>query len=77
MPGSGADFRQMESFFDILAVVVLLVSFPGGYWIARCCVKNVGGRIVLTIVFGIILLVVGVVAVVAGCSASGVKMDFK
>ena len=67
----------MDSFFGILALAVALAAFPGGYWLARCCVKNVGGRIVLTIVFGIILLVVGVIAVISGCSAAGGKMDFK
>ena len=67
----------MENFFGILAVVVALASFPGGYWLARCCVNNVAGRIVLTLVFGVILLVVGVIAVIAGCSAAGGKMDFK
>jgi len=67
----------MENFFGILALAVALASFPGGYWLARCCTKSVGGRVVLTLVFGAILLVVGVVAVIAGCSAAGGKMDFK
>jgi hypothetical protein len=67
----------METFFGILALVVALAAFPGGYWLARCCVKGVGGRIVLTLVFGVILLVVGVIAVIAGCSAAGGKFDIK
>ncbi|HEY3900378.1 MAG TPA: hypothetical protein VGM54_17345 [Chthoniobacter sp.] len=67
----------MENFFGILALVVALASFPGGYWLARCCVKSVGGRVVLTLVFGVVLLVVGIIAVIAGCSAAGGKMDFK
>ncbi len=67
----------MDNFFGFLALAVALASFPGGYWLARCCVKSVGGRVVLTILFGILFLVVGVVAVVAGCSAAGGKMDFK
>ncbi len=67
----------MENFFGILALVVALASFPGGYWVARCCVKNTGGRIVLTLVFGAIFLVGGVIAVIAGCSAAGGRMDFK
>jgi hypothetical protein len=68
---------QMENFFGFLAVVVVLAAFPGGYWLARCCAKGVGGRIVLTLVFGAVLLVVGIIAVIAGCSAAGGKMDFK
>jgi hypothetical protein len=67
----------MENFFSFLAIVVLLASFPGGYWLAKRCTKSVGGRVVLTLVFGVILLVVGIVAVIAGCSAAGGKMDFK
>ena len=67
----------MENFFGILAVVVALASFPCGFWVARCCVKNAGGRVALTILFGVIFLVVGVIAVVSGCSAMGGKMDFK
>jgi hypothetical protein len=67
----------MENFFGILALAVALASFPVGYWLARCCVKNVGGRVVLTLLFGVIFMVVGVVAVVAGCTAAGGKMDFK
>jgi hypothetical protein len=67
----------MESFFGILALLVALASFPGGYWLARKCAKNIPGRIVLTLLFGVILLVVGVCSVVAGCSAVGGKMDFR
>jgi hypothetical protein len=67
----------MENFFGILAVMVALAAFPGGYWLARRCVANVGGRIVLTLIFGVVLLVVGVIAVIAGCSAAGGKMDMK
>jgi hypothetical protein len=40
-------------------------------------VANVAGRVLLTLVFGVIFLVVGVTSVVAGCSAAGGKMDFK
>jgi hypothetical protein len=68
---------SMDTLFGILALLVALASFPGGYWLARCCVKNVGGRIALTLLFGVVFLVVGVIAVVAGCSAVGGKMDFK
>jgi len=67
----------MENFFGCLAIVVMLASFPGGYWLARCCVKNVGGRVVLTLLFGVIIMVVGVVAVISGCSAAGGRMDFR
>lgn len=67
----------MESFFGILALLVALASFPVGYWLARKCVKNVPGRVVLTLLFGVIFLVVGVCSVVAGCSAAGGKMDFR
>ncbi len=67
----------MDSFFGFLAMVVLLVAFPCGYWLARRCVANTGGRVVLTLIFGVIILVVGVTAVVAGCSAAGGKMDMK
>ena len=67
----------MENFFGFLAVAVALASFPGGYLLARCCTKNVGGRVALTLFFGIIFLVAGVTATVAGCSAAGGKMDFR
>lgn len=67
----------MESFFSILALVVALAAFPCGFLLARCCVKNVGGRVVLTLVFGVIILVVGVIGVISGCSAMGGRMDFK
>jgi hypothetical protein len=67
----------MDTFFGILAIFVVLASFPGGYWLARCCVKSVGGRVVLTLVFGVVLLVVGIIAVIAGCSAAGGRMDFR
>lgn len=67
----------MENFFGILALVVALAAFPGGFFAARCCTKSVGGRVVLTLVFGVIFLVVGVIGVIAGCSAAGGKMDFK
>ena len=67
----------MENFFGCLAIAVILAAFPGGYWLARCCVKNIGGRIALTLLFGVVLMVVGVIAVVSGCSAMGGRMDFK
>ena len=67
----------MENFFGFLAIVVVLASLPGGYWLAKRCTKSAGGRVVLTLVFGVILLVAGLIAVMAGCSAAGGKMDFK
>jgi hypothetical protein len=67
----------MDSFFGFLAMVVVLAAFPGGYWLARRCVANTGGRVLLTIIFGVVIIVVGVTAAVAGCSAAGGKMDFK
>jgi hypothetical protein len=67
----------MENFFGILAAIVALGSLPAGYFLARCCVANVAGRVLLTLLFGAIILVVGVIAVVSGCSAAGGKMDFK
>jgi hypothetical protein len=67
----------MENFFSILAVIVVLASFPAGYWAARSCVKNVGGRVALTLLFGVVFMIVGVIGVVSGCSAVGGKMDFK
>ena len=67
----------MESIFGILAWVVLLGCLPCGFLVARRCVKNVAGRVLLTVVFGVVFLVVGLVAVVAGCSAAGGRMDFK
>jgi hypothetical protein len=67
----------MENFFGILAIVVALASLPCGYLLARRCVKNPGGRIVLTLVFGAVVLVVGLIAVISGCSAMGGKMDLK
>jgi len=67
----------MENFFGILALVVMAAAFPCGYWLARRCVKNPGGRVALTLVFGVVILVGGVIAVISGCSAAGGKMDFK
>jgi hypothetical protein len=67
----------MENLFGILAIVVAVASFPGGFFLARRLVKGIGARIVLTIVFGTIFLVGGVIAVIAGCSAAGGRMDFK
>ena len=67
----------MENFFGCLAIAVMLAAFPGGYWLARRCVKNIGGRIVLTLLFGVIIMVGGLTAVVAGCSAAGGRMDLK
>jgi hypothetical protein len=67
----------MENFFGILAAVVALGSFPAGYFLARRCVANVAGRVLLTLLFGAIILFLGVIGVVSGCSAMGGKMDFK
>jgi len=67
----------MDNFFGFLAVAVALASLPCGYWLAKRCTKNTGGRVVLTLVFGVVILVVGVIAVIAGCSAMGGKMDMK
>jgi hypothetical protein len=67
----------MENFFGILAVVVVLAALPCGYWLARRCAKNTGGRVVLTLVFGVVFLVAGLIAVISGCSAMGGKMDLK
>ena len=67
----------MDTFFGILAAVVALASLPCGYLLARRCVTNPGGRIMLTLLFGLIILVVGVVSVISGCSAMGGRMDFK
>jgi hypothetical protein len=64
------------SLFSSFATLVALASFPGGYWLARKCAKGTGGRIALTLVFGIVFLVVGVLAVLICCSAAG-KLDFK
>jgi hypothetical protein len=66
----------MESFFGVLAWVVLLGCLPCGFLLARRCVKNVAGRVVLTLVFGVVFLVIGLIAVVSGCTAMGGKMDF-
>ena len=67
----------MENFFGILALVVALAALPCGFLLARLCTKNTGLRIVLTIVFGATILVAGLIAVMAGCSGMGGKMDFK
>ncbi|MEI9892705.1 MAG: hypothetical protein WDN28_02015 [Chthoniobacter sp.] len=67
----------MESFFGILALTVAVASFPAGFWLARRCVENIAGRVLLTLLFGVIIMIAGVIAVVAGCSAIGGKMDFK
>jgi hypothetical protein len=62
--------------FSFLATVVVLASFPGGYWVARRCTKKAGGRVALTLVFGVILLAAGLLAVLICSSASG-KIDMK
>jgi hypothetical protein len=67
----------MESLFGVLAWVVLLGCLPCGFLAARRCTKNVAGRVLLTLVFGAIFLVIGLIAVVSGCSAMGGRMDFK
>lgn len=67
----------MESFFGILALVVAVSAFPGGFLAARRCTKSFGGRIILTLAFGVVFLVAGIIGVIAGCSAVGGKMDFK
>ena len=65
----------MEDFFGLLAGVVALASFPCGFLLARRCTKSVGVRVLLTIVFGAVILVAGLIAVMAGCSGLGGKMD--
>ena len=64
----------MEDFFGLLAAVVALASLPCGFLLARRCTKNVFGRIGLTVVFGAVILVAGLIAVMSGCSALGGKM---
>ena len=68
---------DMENFFGILAVVVALASLPCGFLLARRCTKSVGVRVLLTIVFGAVILVAGLIAVMAGCSGLGGKMDMR
>ncbi len=67
----------MEDFFGALAVLVALASLPCGFLLARRCVKNVFGRIALTLVFGLVILVAGLIAVMAGCSGLGGKMHIQ
>lgn len=67
----------MEDFFGALAILVALASLPCGFLLARRCVKNVFGRIALTLVFGVVFLVAGLIAVMAGCSGLGGKMDMR
>ena len=67
----------MDNFFGFLAVVVALASLPCGYWLASRCSVGVGARVMLTLVFGVVFLVVGLIAVISGCSAMGGKMDLK
>ena len=65
----------MENFFGILAVVVALASLPCGFLLARRCTKSVGIRVLLTVVFGAVFLVAGLIAVMAGCSGLGGKFN--
>ena len=65
----------MEDFFGALAVVVALAALPCGFLLARRCTKNVFGRIALTLVFGVVFLVAGLTAVMAGCSGLGGKVN--
>ena len=67
----------MEDFFGALAVVVALASLPCGFLLARRCTKNVFGRIALTLVFGVVFLVAGLIAVMAGCSGLGGKFNMQ
>jgi hypothetical protein len=67
----------MEDLFGVLAIIVLLAAFPGGFFLARRLVKGTGGRIVVTVVLGVIFIVGGLIAIMAGCSALGGKVDFK
>jgi len=67
----------MEDFFGALAGLVALACLPCGFLIARRCVKNVFGRIALTLVFGLVILIAGWIAVVSGCSALGGRVNFQ
>jgi drug/metabolite transporter (DMT)-like permease len=67
----------MEDLFGALALLVGLASFPCGFLLARRCTENVFGRIALTLVFGIVFLIAGLIAVMAGCSGLGGKMDMR
>ena len=65
----------MENLFGALAIVVAIMAFPGGFYVARCCTQNVFARIALTVVFGAVILAAGLVAVMAGCSGLGGKVN--
>ena len=65
----------MENLFGALAIVVAIMAFPGGFFVARCCTQNVFARIALTVVFGAVILAAGLVAVMAGCSGLGGKVN--
>ena len=65
----------MENLFGALAIVVAIMAFPGGFFVARCCTQNVFARIALTVVFGAVILAAGLVAVIAGCSGLGGKVN--
>ena len=60
----------------ILIIALIPGSFVGAFFIIRKPVTNTVGRVLLTLVIGGFFLVVGVVAIVAGC-ASLSPMDFK
>jgi hypothetical protein len=67
----------MEDFFGLVAALVALGCLPCGFLLARRCTGNVFGRIGLTIVFGAVILVAGLIGVMAGCSALGGKFHMQ
>jgi hypothetical protein len=63
----------MESFVSILSVIICLALLPGSFigaaLLARKWVKKTAGQVLLTIGLGLVFLVAGVTAAVAGCVA--------
>jgi hypothetical protein len=60
----------------ILCLLLIPGSFVGAFFLIRNFAAGTGARVLLTAVLGMIFLVAGVVAVVAGC-ASISPPDFK
>jgi hypothetical protein len=63
----------MQSFVTGLALVICFLllpgSFVGAYFLVKRWTKDTAGRVILTIVLGVIFFVGGVTGTVAGCAS--------
>jgi hypothetical protein len=64
---------HMEAFVSIVSVLICLALLPGSFigaaLLAKKMVKETAGRVLLTIGLGLVFLVAGVAATLAGCIA--------